>query len=45
MDGFFGYNQILMAIIDKAKLSFITEWGTYYYKVMSFGMKNVGATY
>ena len=25
MDGFSGYNQILMAIIDKAKTSFITE--------------------
>ena len=39
MDGFFGYNQILMAIIDKAKTSFIKKWGTYYYRVMSFGLK------
>ena len=44
MDGFFGYNQILMAIIDKAKTSFITEWGTYYYRVMPLGLKNAGAT-
>ena len=27
------------------KTSFITEWDTYCYRVMSFGLKNVGATY
>ncbi|WCJ39595.1 Transposon Tf2-6 polyprotein [Euphorbia peplus] len=45
MDGFSGYNQILMKIADKVKTSFITEWGTYCYKVMPFGLKNAGATY
>ena len=45
MDGFFGYNQILMAPKDMEKTSFITEWGTYCYRVMLFGLKNVGATY
>ena len=45
MDGFSGYNQILMAPEDMEKTSFITEWGTYYYRVMSFGLKNAGATY
>ncbi|XP_057994971.1 uncharacterized protein LOC131175276 [Hevea brasiliensis] len=29
MDGFSGYNQILMDLIDKAKTAFITKWGTY----------------
>ena len=45
MDGFFGYNQILMALEDMKKTTFITEWGTYYYRVMPFGLKNVGTTY
>ena len=45
MDGFSGYNQIKMAPKDMAKTTFITLWGTFYYKVMSFGPKNIGATY
>ena len=45
MDGFFGCNQILMALEDMEKTSFITKWGTYYYRVMPFGLKNAGATY
>ena len=27
------------------KTTFITQWGTFYYKVMPFRMKNAGATY
>ena len=45
MDGFFGYSQILMALEDMEKMFFITEWGTYCYRVMPFGLKNTGATY
>ncbi|KAL6348453.1 hypothetical protein AAG906_007385 [Vitis piasezkii] len=45
MDGFSGYNQILMAPEDMEKTTFIIEWGTYCYKVMPFGLKNAGATY
>ena len=45
MDGFSRYNQILMALEDMEKTFFITEWGTYCYKVMSFGLKNAKATY
>ena len=45
MDGFSRYNRILMALEDREKTSFITEWGTYCYKVMPFGLKNAGATY
>ncbi|XP_057962379.1 uncharacterized protein LOC131153951 [Malania oleifera] len=42
---FSGYNQIRMAPEDKEKTTFITLWGTFYYKVMPFGLKNAGATY
>ena len=45
MDGFSGYNQILMALEDMEKTVFIIEWGVYCYRVRSFGLKNVGATY
>ena len=45
MDGFSGYNQILMAQEDMEKTTFITEWGTYCYRVIPFGLKNARATY
>ena len=45
MDGFSGYNQVLMAPEDREKTTFITPWGTYCYRVMPFGLKNAGATY
>ena len=45
MDGYAGYNQIPMAAEDMEKTSFITQWGTYCYTVMPFGLKNTGATY
>ena len=45
MNGFSGYNQIMMAVIDKLKTSFTTEWGVYCYLVMPFRLKNIGATY
>ena len=44
MDGFSGYNQIKMAPEDMEKTTFVTQWGTFFYKVMPFGLKNVGAT-
>ncbi|XP_077210044.1 uncharacterized protein LOC143845548 [Tasmannia lanceolata] len=39
-----GYNQIKMAPEDMIKTAFITQWGTYCYRVMPFGLKNAGAT-
>ena len=45
MDGFSGYNQIKMDPEDMEKITFITPLGTFCYKVMPFGLKNVGATY
>ena len=45
MDRFSKYSQILMALEDMEKTSFIIEWGTYCYRVMSFGLKKARATY
>uniref|UniRef100_A0A2N9H0S8 Integrase catalytic domain-containing protein n=1 Tax=Fagus sylvatica TaxID=28930 RepID=A0A2N9H0S8_FAGSY len=45
MDAFSGYNQIVMDESDQEKTSFITSRGLFCYKVMSFGLKNAGATY
>ncbi|KAF8054198.1 hypothetical protein N665_1340s0002 [Sinapis alba] len=45
MDAFSGYNQIMMHPDDREKTSFITDRGTYCYRVMPFGVKNAGATY
>ncbi|KAH9291351.1 hypothetical protein KI387_043459, partial [Taxus chinensis] len=45
MDGFSGYNQILITPEDQHKTSFITPWGNFCYRVMPFGLKNAGATY
>ena len=45
MDCYAGSHQILMDEEDAEKTAFITPWGVYHYKVMSFGLKNAGATY
>ncbi|XP_016191477.1 uncharacterized protein LOC107632294 [Arachis ipaensis] len=45
MDAYSGYNQILMHEGDQDKTAFITDNGNFCYKVMSFGLKNAGATY
>ncbi|XP_013739462.1 uncharacterized protein LOC106442308 [Brassica napus] len=45
IDAFSGYNQIMMNPDDREKTAFITDRGTYCYKVMPFGLKNAGATY
>lgn len=44
MDAFSGYNQILMNPEDQEKTTFITDRGTYCYKVMPFSLKNAEAT-
>ena len=45
MDGYSGYNYIQMTAKDAKKTDFRTPIGNFYYTVMSFGLKNVGATY
>lgn len=44
IDGFSGYNQIKLAEEDQTKTSFITQWGTFCYKVFPLCLKNAGAT-
>ncbi|XP_070044972.1 uncharacterized protein [Nicotiana tomentosiformis] len=45
VDCFARYHQIWMDEEDAKKTAFITPLGVYCYKMMSFGLKNVGATY
>lgn len=45
MDAYSGYNQIKMDPLDVPKTAFITNTKNYHYEVMSFGLKNAGATF
>ena len=45
MDAFSSYNQIMFKEFNQEKKSFITSQGLFCYKVMPFGLKNVGVTY
>jgi len=45
MDAFSGYHQTPLCLEDQEKTSFITDRSLHCYKVMSFGLKNAGATY
>jgi hypothetical protein len=45
LDCYSRYHQIALKEEDQIKTAFITLFGTYAYKTMSFGLKNAGATY
>jgi hypothetical protein len=45
LDCYSGYHQITLNKDNQIKMSFITPFGAYCYMTMSFGLKNVGATY
>ena len=45
METYSCYNQIRMYEPNQEKTSFITIKGLFCYRVMPFGLKNVGATY
>ncbi|MCO5582067.1 hypothetical protein L7F22_035958 [Adiantum nelumboides] len=45
LDGFLGYNQLLIDPKDQHKIAFATEWGIFAYKVMPFGLTNAPATF
>ena len=45
LDCYSGYHQIALKEEDQIKTAFITTYGAYAYKTMSFRLKNAGATY
>jgi hypothetical protein len=45
LDCYSGYHQIAIKEEDQIKTTFITPFGTYAYRTMSFGLKNAGTTY
>jgi hypothetical protein len=45
LDAYSGYHQIKMKESDQLATSFITLFGMFYYVMMSFGLRNAGATY
>jgi len=45
LDGFSGFNQILVHPDDQEKVAFTTPWGTFKYVKIPFGLKNLGATF
>jgi len=40
IDGFLGYHKIKIVQEDRYKTTFATEWGSYQYIVIPFGLKN-----
>ena len=45
LEGFSGYNQVLVLPSDQHKTDFTTPWGTFMYVKMPFGLMNGGATF
>ena len=45
LDGFSGYNQVVVSPADQLKTTFRTPWGTYAYRKMPFGLINARATF
>lgn len=43
LDAYSSYNEIKMYLPDQEKTTFITDGANFCYKVMPFGLKNVGA--
>ena len=45
LDGFSGYNQVLVVDQDRLKTTFCTKWGTFTSRRIPFSHMNAGATF
>jgi len=45
LDGFSGYNQVVVHMRHQDKTTFTTPWGMFKYVKMLFGLMNAGATF
>ena len=45
LDGFSGYNQVLVKKENQHKTTFTSPWETFEYLKMPFGLLNAGATF
>ena len=45
LDGFSSYNHIRFKRDDKCKTTFTTQWGTFSYEIIPFGLINTGVTF
>ena len=45
LDGFSGYNQVMVHPDDQHNTTFTTPWGTFMYVKIPFGLMNAGATF
>ena len=45
LDGFSGYNQVLVVKKYRLKTTFRMKWGTFAYRRIPFGLMNAGATF
>ena len=45
LDGFSGYNQVFIRAEDQLKTTFTTEWGTFAFNRMPFGLCNAPGTF
>jgi hypothetical protein len=45
LDGFSGYNQVMIVPACRAYMTFTTDWGTFAYNVMPFGLCNTPTTF
>ena len=45
LDGFLGYNQVVVHPDDQENTAFTTPWGIFMYSKMPFGLMNAGAIF